>query len=153
MIGEEWCFLKCTMFWNEVLHLWHPTPNMSFWMVHTHNYAMVFYIVKSTLSDLTSRSLCSHIIFWASTAGFSHTFFKAWVSISLLFVRIYGWTECQNRSVFFLGKAAIDIPRLQRLFFLPCLQPICLFSLSSLPRFEQRKKKGKWGATGFRKVL
>ena len=44
------------------------------------------------------------------------SFFKAWVSIYLLFVRIYGRTECQNRSVFFLGKAAIDIPRLQRLF-------------------------------------
>ena len=59
VIGEEWCFLKCTMFWNEVLHLWHPTPNMSFWIVHTHNYAMIFYIVISTLSDLTSRYLCS----------------------------------------------------------------------------------------------
>ena len=75
VIGEEWCFLKCTMFCNEVLHLWHPTPNMSFWIVHTHNYAMVFYIVKSTLSDLTSTSLCSHKIFWASTAGFSHILF------------------------------------------------------------------------------
>ena len=45
--------------------------------------------------------------------------------------------------MFFLGKAAIDIPRLQRLFFLPCLQPICLFSSSSLLRFEQVKRENE----------
>ena len=61
VIGEEWCFLKCTMFCIEVLHLWHPTPNMSFWIVHTHNYAIILYIAISTLCLIWCQDPCAAI--------------------------------------------------------------------------------------------